>query len=150
MDEETRDFEAWWLRHCEPEGRLTILESLTNMVRHDFALAVWSAALEHKAGKSEDCKHDGRRHDRGQNFDNIFEGEKMTEEQALKKWCPFAFPSAFNTSDHSCNRQGDGAPHPAAMCVGHACMAFRVVQTPGGRIGEKHAFCALAGGRHGQ
>jgi hypothetical protein len=59
----------------------------------------------------------------------------MTEEQATKKWCPFARATPPNSSA-AVNRYGDRLPD-ATLCIGSRCMAWRVTYDAG--------YCGLVG-----
>lgn len=60
----------------------------------------------------------------------------MTEEEAKKKWCPFARSigwEMFRDGEQAVtmNRMPDGAAHTGCLCLGSACMAWGVRWNPG-------------------
>lgn len=68
--------------------------------------------------------------------------DTMTEEEAKKRWCPFARYSA-GSNDNASNRwqrqDGDNDLNPpTCRCIGSGCMAWREAYNDRG-------FCGLAG-----
>lgn len=67
----------------------------------------------------------------------------MTEEDALRKWCPYAM-SASDDYEYSANRFTDGNPDTGARCIASKCMAWRWNEaTATSRRGL--GYCGLAG-----
>jgi len=79
----------------------------------------------------------------------------LTEEQAKKKWCPFAMvPEHNEQSDPSRNRWASGDQLKTANCIASMCMAWRWEMTPNEASSATNAkqikiqgtgYCGLAG-----
>ena len=64
----------------------------------------------------------------------------LTEQEAKKKWCPFARPMSAN-GQTIINRNVTGEISAKSMCIGSACMAWRDSAENVIGIG----YCGLAG-----
>lgn len=61
----------------------------------------------------------------------------MTEDEAKKKWCPHGRVRGVKLAGY--NRLPNGRKSNNSLCIGSACMAWRLVP-------EEHVgFCGLAG-----
>lgn len=87
----------------------------------------------------------------------------MTEEQAMKCWCPFAISRVLREptgpgEEHVATYRLAGETHPRTGCVASACMAWRwssdfnvimerhpEADTPAEIKSYAHGFCGLAG-----
>lgn len=70
----------------------------------------------------------------------------MTEDEAKKKWCPFARNA--KAEDYGCqNRLAWGEPDKSCMCIGTACMAWRYQSDVEAYEGQTitDGYCGLAG-----
>jgi hypothetical protein len=68
----------------------------------------------------------------------------VTEEEAKKRWCPFARVVRSSTGAMtSVNRDGPH-PDPRALCIASECMAWRAVADPNSG-GVVRGYCGLSG-----
>ena len=78
----------------------------------------------------------------------------LTEEEARKRWCPFARAVAPVVDTHAnttggttANRGADGAPDPDCRCLASGCMAWRVIHPTISTDSSQPArgICGIAG-----
>lgn len=68
----------------------------------------------------------------------------MTEEEARKKWCPYAFTAAV-TKEFSCNRDHDGTIYKENNCIASDCMMWRWKGNDKKEISTTSGYCGLGG-----
>jgi hypothetical protein len=66
----------------------------------------------------------------------------MTESEAKTKWCPFARVGSETSGLGAMNRDVRKGVMPEALCIGSACMAWRLTRPSDERYG---GGCGLAG-----
>lgn len=83
----------------------------------------------------------------------------LTEEEAKKRWCPFAMTPNYNSTTCSAtNRNLHGEGLRTASCIASACMAWRPIESPefkkradeefhksGSRLTANTGYCGLGG-----
>ncbi len=73
---------------------------------------------------------------------------ECTEEDAAKRWCPFARVSVTNSYGHAGVNRGRDPIMEEAHCISSSCMAWRWLDNHGNA--PVLGFCGLAGQSKGE